>query len=268
MSILEARNLTCGYTDRTVLDRICLELHPGEVAILLGANGAGKTTLLRALSRRLRPQGGQVFIDSSDIGGLGSQRLARQIALMPQNERRDWPLPVVDAVSLGRAPHRGWMLPLSASDRHAVDRALEVTGLTSLRNRPITELSGGEWRRMVLARALAQEARVLLLDEPTAGLDVRYQVEMLSMIHRMATEMQMVIMLTLHDLNHASLYGDRLVLLDDRSIVASGTPVDVLRAELIQAAFGIQVMVMTHPVYDTPLVVPLDPDHRAPRDEV
>lgn len=266
MNILQARNLTCGYTDRTVLDRVCLELYPGEVVILLGANGAGKTTLLRALSRRLRPQEGHVLIDESDIGEIGSQRLARQIALMPQNERRDWPLSVVDAVSLGRAPHRGWMLPLSASDRHAVDRALEVTGLTELRDRSITELSGGEWRRMVLARALAQEARILLLDEPTAGLDVRYQVEMLSMIHRMATELQMVIMLTLHDLNHASLYGDRLVLLHDRSILALGEPANVLQADLIQAAFGIQVMVITHPVYDTPLVVPLNPTRAAPTD--
>lgn len=260
MSHLQARNLTCGYADRTVLDRICLDLHPGEVVILLGANGAGKTTLLRALSRRLRPYGGQVLLDEQEIQGFGNQRLARQIALMPQNERRDWPLSVVDAVSLGRAPHRGWMLPLSPHDRRAVERALEVTGLVDLQDRSITELSGGEWRRMVLARALAQEAGVLLLDEPTAGLDVRYQVEMLSLVRRMASEQRMVIMLTLHDLNHASLYGDRLVLLNDRAIVATGKPADVLKAELIEAAFGVQVMVIKHPVYDTPLVVPLDPN--------
>lgn len=266
MSRLRSQDLTCGYADRTVLERVCLELRTGEVVILLGANGAGKTTLLRALSRRLRPHAGQVLIDDQGIEQLSSQRLARQIAVMPQTERRDWPLSVVDAVSLGRAPHRGWMLPLSARDRDAVERALDVTGLRELRNRSITELSGGEWRRMVLARALAQEAGILLLDEPTAGLDVRYQVEMLAMIRRMASEMQMVIMLTLHDLNHASLYGDRLVLLNDRSIVAIGDPASVLRAELIEAAFGIPVMVMTHPVYDTPLVVPLDRTRAAPKD--
>ncbi len=261
MSILAAENLTCGYTKRTVLDDVCLQLHPGQVVILLGANGAGKTTLLRALSRRLRPSAGHVLLDDRDINELSGQRLARQIALMPQNERRDWPLSVVDAVSLGRAPHRGWMLPLTLSDRQSVDRALETTDLTGLRTRAITELSGGEWRRMVFARALAQEARILLLDEPTAGLDVRYQVEMLSMIRRMASELQMVIVLTLHDLNHASLYGDRLVLLHNRSIVATGEPDNVLRAELIEAAFGVQVMVIPHPVHDTPLVVPLNPTH-------
>ncbi len=176
---------------------------------------------------------------------------------MPQNERRDWPLCVADAVALGRAPHRGWMLPLTLADRQSVDRALEMTGLSGLRNRAITELSGGEWRRMVLARSLAQEAKILLLDEPTAGLDVRYQVEMLAMLQRMAAELEMVILLTLHDLNHASLYADRLVLLDDCSIIASGTPAKVLRSELIEAAFGIQVMVIPHPVHDVPLVVPL-----------
>jgi iron complex transport system ATP-binding protein len=264
MSTLAAVNLTCGYAERVVLERVCLQLHPGQVVILLGANGAGKTTLLRALSRRLRPSTGQVLIDDQDIGKLSSQRLARQVALMPQNERRDWPLSVADAVALGRAPHRGWMLPLSQSDRQAVERSLEMTGLTALRTRAITELSGGEWRRMVLARALAQEAKILLLDEPTAGLDVRYQVEMLSMIQRMAAELRMVIVLTLHDLNHASLYGDRLVLLNERSILAMGAPASVLRAELIQTAFGIQVMVIPHPVHDTPLVVPLNPTHAAP----
>lgn len=264
MSTLAAVNLDCRYAERVVLDHVSLELEPGQVVILLGANGAGKTTLLRALSRRLRPHAGQVLIDERDIGSLSNQRLARQVALMPQDERRDWPLSVADAVSLGRAPHRGWMLPLSRTDRHAVERALEMAGLTALRSRAITELSGGEWRRMVLARALAQGANILLLDEPTAGLDVRYQVEMLSMIRRLAAELQMVIILTLHDLNHASLYGDRLVLLHDHSILASGTPVDVLRAEPIQAAFGIRVMVIPHPVHNTPLVVPLNPMPAAP----
>lgn len=265
MSLLRAEDLTCGYAERTVLDRVCLELNPGEVVILLGANGAGKTTLLRALSRRLRPQAGHVLLNHQEISGFGNQQLARQIALMPQNERRDWPLSVADAISLGRAPHRGWMLPMSPQDRQSIERALELTCLTELRDRSITELSGGEWRRMVLARALAQEAKILLLDEPTAGLDVRYQVEMLSLLQRMAAEQQMVIMLTLHDLNHASLYGDRLVLLNDRAIVATGKPADVLRADLIEAAFGVPVMVITHPVYDTPLVVPLDPTHINPR---
>lgn len=264
MNTLAAQDLSCGYADRTVLDRICLQLQPGQVVILLGANGAGKTTLLRALSRRLRPTAGHILLDEQDIRKLGGQRLARQIALMPQNERRDWPLSVADAVALGRAPHRGWMLPFSSSDRQSVERALEATGLSALADRPITELSGGEWRRMVLARALAQEAKILLLDEPTAGLDVRYQVEMLSMLHSMAAQLSMVIVLTLHDLNHASLYGDRLVLLGDRSIVASGTPASVLQADLIQATFGIEVMIIPHPVHDAPLVVPLNPTHTAP----
>jgi iron complex transport system ATP-binding protein len=263
MSSLAAQDLTCGYGDRAVLDRVCLELQPGQVVILLGANGAGKTTLLRALSRRLRPSAGRVLIDEQDIGALAGRQLARRIALMPQSERRDWPLSVADAVSLGRAPHRGWMLPLSPADRRCVDRALEMTGLAALRSRPITELSGGEWRRMVLARALAQEAQILLLDEPTAGLDVRYQVEMLSVLRRMATELQMVVMLTLHDLNHAALYADRLVLLHDREIVAMGTPTEVLQAERIERAFGIRVMIIEHPVHDVPLVVPLAPTHAA-----
>jgi iron complex transport system ATP-binding protein len=164
MSILEAKELTCGYGERTVLEALSLTANVGEVLVLLGANGAGKTTLLRALARLLRPSGGTVLLQGRDIWKYAAQKVAQQIALMPQSESRDSCLTVRQSVRLGRAPHRGWLLPLAENDEVAVQRALLDTGLEALADRAITELSGGEWRRMAFARALAQEASALLLD--------------------------------------------------------------------------------------------------------
>jgi iron complex transport system ATP-binding protein len=282
---IEARELTCGYGRRRVLEALSLAARPGEVLVLMGPNGAGKTTLLRALARLLPPDSGQVLLGDRDVWSLSAQSLARDVALMPQSERREWPLSVEECVRLGRTPHRGWVLPFSHEDRRIVETALEAAGLDGLRTRPVTELSGGEWRRMILARALAQQARVLLLDEPTAGLDLKYQVDVLRLVRNMAAEHQLVVVLTLHDLNLAALYGDRLALLSaprgsgsdlpqrlpdsngavapgeppvaDHALVALGRPEEVLSAERITQVYGVPVTVMRHPVYQTPMVVPL-----------
>lgn len=222
MKSLEARELTFSYTHQRILDRISLELQPGEVMVLLGANGAGKTTLLQALCRQLQPDAGTVLIDKQDISNLARSELAREIAFMPQHENRHSQLRVIDVVSLGRAPYCGWWLPMTGKDLEVVEQALNSSGLCDLRTRRITELSGGEWRRMILARALAQQAHILLLDEPTAGLDLKYQIEVLTLVQRMAIESQRVVVLTLHDLHHASLFGDRLALLSDHGLSAIG----------------------------------------------
>jgi iron complex transport system ATP-binding protein len=257
---LEARRLTCGYGRRRVLKELSLAARAGEVLVLMGPNGAGKTTLLRALGRLLHPEKGQVLVHDRDVWTLSPRVAARHIALMPQSERRDWPLTVEDCVRLGRVAHRGWLRPFSPRDLRIVDAALHAAELVELRTRPVTELSGGEWRRMVLARALAQQARILLLDEPTAGLDLKYQVEMLRLVRGMATGMHLVVVLTLHDLNHAALYGDRLALLSEHALVALGPPEKVLTAERISRVYGVPVTVMRHPVYHTPMVVPLVSD--------
>ena len=152
MSALEARNLTCGYGQRKVLEELSLSTQAGEVLVLLGPNGAGKTTLLRALARFLRPMRGSVLLHGQDIWRFRADETAQRVALMPQTERRDWPLTVEESVRLGRAPHRGWLRPYTVEDRQIVESALTGTGLQELRQRPITELSGGEWRRMIFAR--------------------------------------------------------------------------------------------------------------------
>jgi iron complex transport system ATP-binding protein len=257
MSMLEARRLTCGYGDRTVVESLSLSANAGEVLVLLGSNGAGKTTLIRALARLLRPSGGTVLLQGHDIWGYSAQQVAQQVALMPQSESRDCPLSVQQSVRLGRAPHRGWLLPLSEDDEQAVQRAILDTGLSTLSERTITELSGGEWRRMIFARALAQEASVLLLDEPTSGLDLKYQHELLRLLRHLAATRGLSVVVTLHDLNLAALYGDRLAVISERRLFAEGVPNEVLTAAMIDQVFGIPATVLPHPVYGTPMIVPL-----------
>jgi len=254
VSNIDAKGLSCGYGREPVLEDLSLAARPGEVLALLGPNGSGKTTLLRALARLLKPTAGSVVLDGKDVWERQHAEVARALALTPQNERRDWPLTVEQSVRLGRMPHRGWLLPFTSEDRRIVERALESAALEDLRERPITELSGGEWRRMILARALAQQAKALLLDEPTAGLDLKYQVEMLGLIRNLAREGKLLVIMTLHDLNHAAIYADRIALISQKTIVAVGPPEEVLTGDQISDIYEVPVTITKHPIYGTILV--------------
>jgi iron complex transport system ATP-binding protein len=257
MSELASEKLSFSYSNRLILDRISVEMRAGEVVVLLGANGAGKTTLLQSLCRQLRPESGSVRVSGQEIAHLSRRALSQSIAFMPQHENRQAELSVYDVVSLGRTPHCGWWKPLSKSDRGAIEDALVTTGLSELRERLITQISGGEWRRMILARALAQDAPILLLDEPTAGLDLKYQFDILNRVRQMARDRKWVVVITLHDLNHAAMFGDRLALLADGKLIAVGTAREVLTPPLIERSFGISATVIDHPIHGSPLVVPL-----------
>ncbi len=257
MTTLEARELSCAYDQREVLEKISLRIEPGEVVALLGPNGAGKTTLLRALARLLRPEAGQVFLGTRDIWKLSPREVARQAALSPQSEGRDWPLTVREAVLLGRVPHRGWLSPFRAADQELVDAAVRRLDLVELLDRPITQLSGGEWRRVVLARALTQDPRVLLLDEPTAQLDIKHQLDVLAHVRQLAKQDRIAVVVTMHDLNQAAQAAQRLVLVHHRRIVAEGRPAEVLTEQRVAEVYGIRARILAHPVYGTPWVVPL-----------
>lgn len=252
-----ARGLSFGYQrHRLLFSEVSVQPKPGEILVLLGANGAGKTTLLKILAGHLRPQSGDVLVDDLPIGRYGRQTLARRLAFMPQFEHRDCALSVRDVVRLGRSPHRGWWLPLNSEDERFVDEALAAMNLSELAEREVTGLSGGEWRRMIFARALAQNASILLLDEPTDGLDLKYQYECLAVLRRLVRRRQLVAVLTLHDLNQAAMFADRIALLGESRLLVVGTPEQVLTSEHIHRAFGISVTITTHPIYHTPMVVP------------
>ncbi|MFH1300481.1 MAG: ABC transporter ATP-binding protein, partial [Planctomycetota bacterium] len=177
MNQIEIENLACGYPEREVLQQVSLCVEPGKVLVLLGPNGSGKTTLLRALFNLVVVYQGSILIEGEAVNQLSRKQLAQKLALSPQMEVPQWPMTVEETVQLGRSSHRGWIQPFQAEDTNFVEAALEQTGLTELRLRKITEISGGEWRRTLIARALAQQTKVLCLDEPTTGLDLKYQVE-------------------------------------------------------------------------------------------
>jgi iron complex transport system ATP-binding protein len=257
MARLTADRLDSGYRNRPVLSAVSLSIQAGEVLALLGPNGAGKTTLLRVLARQLRPTAGTVMLDEAHLWTHGPGWVAQRIALAPQGRPPERPLTVAEAVALGRAPHRGWVLPLTAADQEAVRRALARAGLRRLTDRPVTELSAGEGQRVVLARALAQEPAVLLVDEPTSHLDLRYQSELLDRLRQLAHDDGMAVVLALHDLNLAGLWADRVALLAGGRLVAVGTPDEVLTQERLEATYDTPLAVTRHPVFGTPLVTPL-----------
>ena len=256
MKTLQMQDLACAYGSRTVLEDLCLEALPGEVLALIGPNGVGKSTLLRTMARLLRPRKGTVLLAGRDLWGTTPRDVARQLALAPQASGTRWPITVEQVVALGRAPHRGWLLPLTAQDRIATDRALEQTGLSALRDRRVTELSGGEQQRVILARVLAQEPQVLLLDEPTAHLDLKYQSGILGLVHRLTHQEELTVVISLHDLNLAALYADRLALLSKGQLLAVGCPAEVLTPERLTRVYDVPVVVTRHPLYNTPLVMP------------
>jgi iron complex transport system ATP-binding protein len=257
MQPLEARDLTCAYGRHVVLQALTLALHSAEVLALIGPNGAGKTTLLRALARLLQPQTGTVLLAGQNAWRLSPKAVARRLALAPQQEAAHWPGTVEQAVALGRAPHRGWLLPYVAHDHDVIERVLQQTGLEALRHRLLTELSGGEQRRVILARALAQEPQVLLLDEPTAHLDLKYQAEVLTLVQRLASQGGLTVVIALHDLNQAALCAHRMALLASGRLLALGSADEILTPERLAHAYGVEVVVTPHPIYGTPMVAPL-----------
>ncbi|MDA1003199.1 MAG: ABC transporter ATP-binding protein [Chloroflexi bacterium] len=252
---LEARALTLGYGEREVVHGASLRAERGELLALIGPNGSGKSTLLRGLARLLRPRAGDVRLDGDDLWSLGSRAVARQIAILPQSPDGGLDFTVEELVSRGRYPHQSLLRGIGARDVDAINRALRDADLEGLRGRRLGTLSGGERQRAWIALALAQEPRFLLLDEPTAFLDVRHSIEVMELLRRLNAA-GMTVIAVLHDLMLAARYADRVAALSDGRLRAYGTPEDVFRAELLRAVFAIEMSVIADPVTGRPLPLP------------
>jgi len=236
--MLEAVGVGFAHGARRVLDGVDLALRPAEVVALVGPNGAGKSTLVRLLAGLARPAAGDVRLDGRPLGAWPRRDVARRLALVPQDPRVEFPYTVLEVALMGRAPHHG---PIALPGAHdvAIARAARASlEIDDLAARRLDELSGGERQRVFLARALAQEPRVLLLDEPTTHLDLRHQTQLHELVRARAAADGLCALTVLHDLNLAAAYGDRLVLLAGGRVVAAGPPGEVLRRELLEAAFA------------------------------
>ncbi|QLK26052.1 heme ABC transporter ATP-binding protein [Natrinema zhouii] len=244
---ITVENCSLSFGELEVLEDVSLAVEPGEFVGFVGPNGAGKTTLLRAISGALEPDSGTVAIGGDDIHELSSRASSRLVSVVPQDTTLSFSFPVRDVVEMGRHPHRSRFSSATPEDRAAVDRALERTRTTELADRPIDEISGGQRQRVVLARAIAQETPVMLLDEPTGSLDVNHQIETLELVRELVDEGRTVCA-AIHDLDLAARYCDRLVMLADGDVYRNGPPSDVLTGDALGDVFDATAAVTTHPL--------------------
>ena len=247
-AILEAQTVSVRLGKSPVLNDLTLSIPRGTVTAIIGPNGSGKSTLLRALARLLRPETGSVMLDGAAIARMSPGQVARQIATLPQSPGAVPGMTVQELVEQGRYPHAGPLRMLSDKDHAAVERALELTSSGRLRHRLVESLSGGERQRAWIALALAQEPRILLLDEPTTFLDINHQIHVLNLIRALNREHGLTVVMVLHDLNQASQYAERLVVLQGGRIVEEGPPETVIREDVLASVFNVRAHISVSPI--------------------
>lgn len=254
--MLEIRGLHTRYGERPVLRGLDLAVAPGEVVGLVGPNGCGKTTLIRAVTRLVPWAGGEVLILGEPASRLSRQELSRRVAVVPQSPALPVGYTALEVVLMGRTPHLGFLEQEGPQDYRRAREALATVGALELAERRVDELSGGERQRVVLARALAQDAPVLLLDEPTANLDIGHQIAVCRLVRELARRSRLAVLAAVHDLTLASLYCDRVALMSEGRIAAAGAPAEVLTTENIARAYGASVVVLWREGLPAPVIVP------------
>ena len=259
------KGLDCGYHDRQILRDINLEVSAKEMVGIIGPNGSGKTTLLRAVSRLLKPKGGSIHLDGKDIWQMKYRELAKKIAVVSQGSPEET-LTVEEFVLLGRIPYfEGLQFLETNHDFEVAKECMALTDVLKLKDRPIGQISGGERQLALIARALAQEPALLLLDEPTTYLDIAHQVGMLDLIRRFNRKIGLTVLMVLHDLNLASEYCDKLVLLSNGKVYKQGTPEEVLNYKTIEEVYKTVVVVEKNPISKKPYILLVSEEEREKR---
>jgi iron complex transport system ATP-binding protein len=256
MTLLDASNVSFAYGDRAVLRDVSIQLATGQIVSLLGPNGSGKSTLLRVLLGTLRPAGGSIAWNARELRTWPRRDLAKLVAYLPQSPLADDEETVLDVLRKGRAPYWGAFGIESEQDLRVISQVAGQLGLGDLLRRPMAELSGGQRQRVFIGRCLAQEPKALLLDEPNTFLDLRHQVELGQLLRSLARDRGMGILMASHDINLAAATSDRLVLLQDGVVVATGASADVLEPELISKVYGVPMRRVNEPSHAIPVLVP------------
>jgi iron complex transport system ATP-binding protein len=262
--VLHIRGLTCGYGSDFLLKDVTFTVSRGQMVGVIGPNGSGKTTLLRAITKVIVPPKGTVYLDGMDVSRLGAKELARKLAVVSRPHEEDVKITIEEYVFLGRTPHRqGLGLLENNSDLQIVHEAMALTDVLALRERFMTDLSSGERQLASIARAIAQEPILLLLDEPTSHLDIAHQIRVLDLIKRLNRERGLTVVIVLHDLNLAAQYCDRLLLLDNGRVRKEGTPEEVLTYDIIESVYKTVVVVRKNPISSKPYVILVSEDERS-----
>ena len=253
--MLKLEDVTLAYDREIVLSGIDLEVRAGEILALIGPNGSGKSTLIRAMSNVLPPKEGKISLNGQNISSIKRNELARVMAVVPQNPYLPPAFTSLELVLLGRTPHLGFLRYESDRDFDIVWKAMDITQTRYLAERRVGELSGGERQRLTLACALAQEPKILLLDEPTAHLDINYQMETLEIVRKLCSAQNLAAVMAMHDLNLAAQYSDRLILLSEGRIWAEGSPQEIITPENIKEVYKAEVCIYPHPLNGIPYVL-------------
>jgi len=261
--MLSIDSIFAGYHSQPFLRDISFQVKPGQVVALIGPNGAGKTTLIRAISCSLPLISGRVTAYGKDLHRIPPAERARLVGVVPQARRLPPPYTVNQTVLIGRTPYLGWLGQPASQDLQRTRWALERTSLEGLADRRVDELSGGEQQLVLLARALAQDTPILLLDEPTAHLDLHHQSTLLKLVCELAKEKELAILMAIHDLNLVAQHSDWVILMVDGQLRAQGTPNQVLIAETLSHAYQVPLQVISHPALGTPLIL-LEGNHSSP----
>ena len=238
-AIIKAQNICVSINDKEIVHNLSLEIPEGKVTAIIGPNGCGKSTTLKALSRIL-PYKGSVTFKGSEMSALSQREFAKSLAILTQSPQAPSDLTVNDLVEMGRFPHRGFLGRGGKDDKEHVEWALAQTGVTAMRNRLLNTLSGGERQRAWIAMALAQRPEVLLLDEPTTYLDICHQLEIMQLIGRLNQELGLTVVMVVHDLNHAIMYADHVVVVKAGELVTSGAPREIITADLLAEVFKVK----------------------------
>jgi iron complex transport system ATP-binding protein len=254
---LTTRRLTLAYDQAIIIQELDLAIPTGQITALVGPNGCGKSTLLKGLGRLIKPRHGVVYLNGEAIAHQPTKAIARQLGLLPQSPVAPEGLTVRELVAQGRYPYQSWLQQWSESDEQAVEKALTITEMTELSDRPLDTLSGGQCQRAWIAMTLAQDTEILLLDEPTTFLDLAHQIEVLDLLYDLNQTQGRTIVMVLHDLNQACRYADHLIALRDGQVYAQGIPSQVMTETMVREVFGMESRIIDDPIAGTPLCIPL-----------
>lgn len=256
MSTVQTEHVRLGYESAVIIHDLSLTIPSGKITALVGPNGCGKSTLLRGLARLLLPKQGTVYLDGQAIQQVPTRELAKQLGILPQSPIAPEGLTVRELVAQGRYPHQQWFQQWSAADEQALNDALAMSGMADLADRPVDALSGGQRQRAWIAMTLAQETKVVLLDEPTTFLDLAHQIEVLQLLEQLNRAQDRTIIMVVHDLNHAARHADHLVAMRAGEVIAQGAPAAVITPELLRDVFGVAADVVIDPRSGVPLCIP------------
>jgi iron complex transport system ATP-binding protein len=256
-NVLHIADLSHSFDDQRILKAIGMDIPTGAFYIIIGPNGSGKTTLMKIMAGILAVQDGRITIMNRPIGSYARKELARTIAYVPQLVSTDVPFSVKELVLMGRAPHQGWLEFDSPDDLQIAEEAMAITGVAHLAERRLEQLSGGEQQRVMIARAVCQQAPVILLDEPTASLDLSHQIRIMDLMAHLRNEKGVTVVMISHDINLAAMYGRQLLLLNEGRVSRTGSPREVIDPKVLEGVYGCPLVVDESPVGPYPRVTPV-----------